>query len=118
MSDAPEQIHELIQAADLEKIVSRFAEDAVVMPPNDSTLYGLAEVRAWWEEYFQYFRITSSVQTEREITVANDHMFDRTSASITIVPKESGARIQDDMRSLTIWKRQADGGWVEMPALA
>ena len=111
MSDAPEQIHELIQAADLEKIVSRFAEDAVVMPPNDSTLYGLAEVRAWWEEYFQYFRITSSVQTEREITVANDHMFDRTSASITIVPKESGARIQDDMRGLTIWKRQADGGW-------
>ena len=111
MSSAPGQFHQHVQSGDLDRIISQFADDAVVMPPNDSTLYGLAEVRAWWEEYFQYFRIASSVETERETTVAGDQMFERTSVSITIVPKESGARIQDDMRGLTIWKRQADGGW-------
>ena len=111
MSSAPGQFHQQVQSGDLDRIVSQYADDAVVMPPNDSTLYGLAEVRAWWEEYFQYFRIASSVETERETTVADDQMFERTSVSITIVPKESGARIQDDMRTLTIWKRQADGSW-------
>jgi ketosteroid isomerase-like protein len=111
MSSAPEQFHELVRTSELDKIVSQYAEDAVVMPPNDSTLYGLAEVRAWWEEYFRYFRVTSSVETERETTVAGDQMFDRSSVSITIVPTESGARIKDDLRNLTVRKRQADGSW-------
>jgi ketosteroid isomerase-like protein len=111
VSKAPQTFPEHVRSGDLEKIVSQFAEDAVVMPPNDSTLYGLAEVRAWWEEYFQYFKVTSSIETERETTVVDDQMFDRTSVSITIVSKQNGSRIKDDMRILTVQKRQADGGW-------
>src|SRR5215510_9215444 len=109
MSTAPELFHEYVRQAafsgDLEKIVSQYADDAIVMPPNDSTLYGLEEIRDWWREYFQYFRIQSSVEREREVTPAGDQVFDRSSVSITIVPKENGAPIQDDLRSLTIWKR-------------
>ena len=115
MSDMPAGFHGLVEAAflsgDFDDIVSHFAEEAVVMPPNDSTLYGKPEVRAWWQEYFQYFRITGSVETEREMTVAGDQVFDRHAASITIVPKQQGARIRDDIRSLTVWKRQTNGGW-------
>jgi ketosteroid isomerase-like protein len=115
MSTAPEQFHEGILEAsmsgDLEKIVAHFADNAVVMPPNDSTLYGLAEIRAWWTEYFQHIRSTASVETEREITSADEQLIDRRSVSITIVPTQSGARIRDDVRSLTIWKRQIDGSW-------
>ena len=111
MTTAPEQFHQRVQSGELETLVSQYAEDAVVMPPNDSTLYGVAEVRAWWEEYFQYFRITSSVETECEMTAVDDQIFDRRSVSVTILSKQSGARIRDDMRSLIVWKRQADGSW-------
>jgi ketosteroid isomerase-like protein len=115
MSSGPEQYNEQVRQAalsgDLDKLVSQYDEDAVVMPPNDSTLYGQAEVRAWWKEYFQFFEITSSVETEREMTVVDDQMFDRRSVSFTILSKQNGARIRDDMRSLVVWKRQNDGGW-------
>jgi uncharacterized protein (TIGR02246 family) len=114
--EKPSQIpHEQVQKAslsgDLNSIVSLFSDDAVLMPPNDTTVYGKDEIRSWWEEYFSFFRITSSTETEREITVAGDKAFDRAAFSVTIVPKEHGARILDDIRSLTVWRRQADGAW-------
>jgi len=115
MSDAAiEMFHAQTKAAlsgDLNAMMSLFAEDAVVMPPNDATLYGKAEILAWWEEYFRYFRVASSVETENDQTVAGDQLFDRRAVSVTIVPKEHGERIRDDVRSLTVWNRQADGSW-------
>jgi ketosteroid isomerase-like protein len=115
MSKAPEITHERILKAslsgDVEMIVSMFADDAVVMPPNDTTIFGKDEIRSWWKEYFEFFRITSSVETEREVTVAGDQAFDRASISVTIVPKERGPRILDDIRSLTVWRQQPDGNW-------
>jgi ketosteroid isomerase-like protein len=88
-----------------------FADDAIFMPPNDTTVFGKDEIRAWWEEYFSFFRVTSSVETEREVTAAGDQVFDRAAFSVTIVPKERGPRITDDIRSLTVWKNDAADGW-------
>jgi len=79
-------------AGNIDAIASLFADDAVVMPPNDTTLFGKAEIQAWWEDYFQYFRIVSSAESEHELTVADDQAFERGAASIVIVPKEQGPR--------------------------
>jgi ketosteroid isomerase-like protein len=98
-------------AEDIGIIMPLFAEDAVLMPPNDTTVFGKDEIRSWWEEYFSFFRITSVVQTERDVTVAGNQAFERYSFSVTIVPKQRGARILDDIRSLTVWRREPDGNW-------
>ena|SRR2546425_6206890 len=98
-------------SGDVNALVSLYADDAILMPPNDTTLFGKDEIRSWWEEYFDFFRVTSSVETEREVTVAGDQVFDRSAFSATIVPKQHGARITDDIRSLVVWKREPDGGW-------
>ena len=116
MSDKPsidphQQILKAALAGDVNMIVEMFTEDAVIMPPNDTTLYGKDEIRSWWEDYFSFFRITSVLQTDREITVVGDQAFERESFSATIIPKESGARILDDIRSLSVWRREPDGGW-------
>jgi ketosteroid isomerase-like protein len=116
MSDRPsvdpqQQVLKASLAGDVSLIVDMYAEDAVIMPPNDTTLYGKDEIRSWWEDYFSFFRITSVLETEREITVAGDQAFERESFSATIIPKESGARILDDIRSLSVWRREPDGGW-------
>ena len=116
MSDRPsvdphQQVLKASLAGDVNLIVEMFAEDAVIMPPNDTTLYGKDEIRSWWEDYFSFFRVTSIVQTEREITVEGNQAFERESFSATIIPKESGARILDDIRSLSVWKREPDGNW-------
>jgi len=61
-------------AGNIDANVSLFSDDAVVMPPNDTTLFGKAEIQAWWEDYFQYFRIVSSAESENELTVADDQL--------------------------------------------
>jgi uncharacterized protein (TIGR02246 family) len=105
------RILEASLSGDLTVFLSLFADDAVVMPNNDTTIFGKEELKAWWEEYFHSFRITSSVETERAVTVAGDLAFERHGFSVTIVPKQSGAKIKDDIRSLIVWKRDADGNW-------
>ena len=116
MSKTPSEIphQQVLQASlsgDVNTLVSLFADDAVLMPPNDTTLFGKDEIRSWWEEYFQFFRVTSSVETEREVTIAGNQAFERSSFSVSIVPKQQGARIRDDIRSLTVWRYEPDGGW-------
>jgi ketosteroid isomerase-like protein len=112
--NAPEVPHDLALKApmsnDANFVAALFAEDAILMPPNDTTVYGIEEIRSWWEEYYTFFRITSAVESERDFTVAGDRAFDRISFSCTIIPKQGGARIHDDIRILTVWKL-LDGAW-------
>jgi len=96
---------------DLNLILNVFTDDAILMPPNDTTVFGKDEIRSWWEDYFSFFRITSVKETERQMTVVGNQAFDRQAFSVTIVPKERGARILDDIRSLIVWRREADGSW-------
>jgi len=102
---------EASQSGDIDALVSLFAHDAVVMPPNDTTLYGIEEIRAWWQEYFQWFQVESSVETERDVTMANDQAFQRAVISVVIVPRRGGSKIRDDVRTLTVWRHDAEGRW-------
>jgi ketosteroid isomerase-like protein len=116
MSDGPtESIHEKIQEAsdsgDIAGLISLFTDDAEVMPPNDTTVFGTEEIRDWWTDYFQWFRVKSSVLTESDLTVAGDQAFHRSSISIVVVPRKRGAQIRDDIRSLAVWRRTPDGTW-------
>src|SRR5262249_54547483 len=103
MSKSPVDAHQRVMHAsltgDANAIVSLFSDDAIFMPPNDTTVFGKDEIRSWWEEYLSFFRITSSVETERDVTPAGDQIFDRSAFSVTIVPRERGPKIVDDIRS-------------------
>jgi ketosteroid isomerase-like protein len=116
MSKAPTEIPhgQVLKASlsgDINALAELFADDAILLPPNDTTLYGKDEIRSWWEEYFSFFRVTSSVERERELTVDGDQAFDRTAFSVTIVPKQGGPKIVDDIQSLIVWRQDHDGSW-------
>lgn len=105
------RVLEASHSGDLKDLLALFAADAVLMPPNDTTLYGKEEITEWWKEYFQWFNVNSTVETEGSLIVAGDQAFHRSSLSIVIVPRKRGTRITDDVRTLTVWRRQADGSW-------
>ena len=111
----PENVHQRVRdvsaSGNIGKLMSLFADDAVVMPPNDSTLFGKKEIQGWWQDYFRDFRVRSFVDTEREVTDADDQLFETCAFSVEIVPKQRGAVIRDDIRSLIVWKRDASGAW-------
>jgi uncharacterized protein (TIGR02246 family) len=116
MGNTPSEIphQKVLQASlsgDINALITLFANDAVLMPPNDATVFGKDEIRSWWEEYFQFFRVTSSDELERDVATAGSQAIERTVFSATIVPKDGGVRIRDDIRCVTIWKQEADGVW-------
>jgi uncharacterized protein (TIGR02246 family) len=110
--EARHRIHiDASKGGDSETLVSLFCEDGVLMAPNETTLYGRAEVREWFEDYFEHFRITTMAVTERDVTVLDGWAVERVAYSIAISPIKGGERIRDDSRWLALWKHDADGVW-------
>jgi ketosteroid isomerase-like protein len=81
------------------------------MSPNDCTVYGKAEFQAWWEEYFQYFRLVAFNVQERSVTINGDFAIEHSAYMIAVASASDGTRIRDDGRIFAIWKRQPDGAW-------
>jgi len=116
MSHAPDEIPvdenaRRLLSGDPESVASLYLSDAILLPPNDTTVYGTEEIRWWWDDYFKYFKIVSTAQTEHDLVVNRDQAFERTGSSITIVPKEGGPDIVDEIRILTVWRRNPAGEW-------
>src|SRR5215469_3642899 len=97
------------RAGEIDTLVSMADDDVVIMPPNDTTIYGRDEWRAWWEEYYQYFQVTAASETEREVTVNGDFAVEQSGYMAAVAPVSGGSRIRDDGRFLAVWKRQPDG---------
>lgn len=76
-----QQLVRAAQRRDLNRVLAFYTDDAVLMPHNDTTLFGKAEIKAWWEEYFEFFSIVAHTETERHETVAEDCIFERTAFS-------------------------------------
>jgi uncharacterized protein (TIGR02246 family) len=97
---------EAIKAGDIDRIAEFFTEDAVYMPPNDTTLYGRAEIAAWHEEYHQHFRVSAFTLPENDVKIDGDWAVEISSYMIAITPSPNGSRIRDDGRVMAIWTRQ------------
>jgi ketosteroid isomerase-like protein len=100
-----------MKARDLDKLTSLLDPETVWMPPNDTSLFGPEEVGEWWKEYFEYFRVTSITEAERQVTINGELAVQQSNYMIVITPVKGGTRIRDDGRILRIWKRQPDGSW-------
>lgn len=74
-------------AGDLEAMLSFYAEDAILLPPNGDPIRGLAAIRQHYQELFQtsvlYIRAVS-----RETQVSGDWAFDRGTVDGQILPRE------------------------------
>ena len=100
-----------VKSADVAKIGTIFCDDVVLMPPNETSLYGKDEALEWWGEYFEHFKVTVLNGTEREVRIIGDQAIELWTYMIAIDPVRGGDRIRDDGRSLTVWKLEPDGIW-------
>jgi ketosteroid isomerase-like protein len=100
-----------VKSADVVKIGSIFCDDAVLMPPNETSLYGKDEAMEWWGEYFESFRVTVLSSTERDVRLIGDQAIELSTYMLAIDPVRGGDRIRDDGRWLIVWRREPDGIW-------
>jgi len=96
---------------DFAKLESILCDDVILMPPNDTSLFGKAEVLEWFKEYFDNFQIANLTPTERDVFVSGDVAIENWTYMVAIKPVDGSDRIRDDGRFLTIWKKQDDGRW-------
>lgn len=103
-------------AGDLEAILSFYAEDAILLPPNGDPIRGIEAIRQHYKELFQtsvlYIRAVS-----RETQVSGDWAFDRGTVDGQILPREDEhgkingePKIVNDKYVMTL-RREGENGW-------
>ncbi len=98
-------------ARDVEKTISYFADDAVVMPPNIPTLTGKEAIRSLWKSMLESPSFSGGWKaTKVEVArsgdlayVSGNYEFNETDPA--------GNPITDKGKYLEVWRKQADGSW-------
>ena len=96
-------------AADVDRMVALFADDAVLMPADEPTLTGRKAIATHYQQFFD--QTASEITLEPvETRVAGDWAFERVELAVT-VPGAKGKVMLAKAKYLWILQRQPDGSW-------
>jgi ketosteroid isomerase-like protein len=99
------------EGRDMERILSYWTDDAVVMPPGFPAVAGKAALRQYVESSMQIpgFRIT---WTTTDVALSLDgnlaYMFSQNAVTMNA---PDGTPTTTEGRAVTIWRREPDGEW-------
>lgn len=98
-------------AKDINKTVSYYSDDALVMPPNTPVLEGKEAARAMWSGMFRVPGFGGGWKATR-VEVARSGDLGYVTGSYELSETDpSGKPMTDKGKYLEIWKKQADGSW-------
>lgn len=96
---------------DVEKTISYYSDDAVVMPPNIATLTGKEPIRTLWKSMLGSPDFSGGWKASK-VEVARSGDLAYVSGTYEFNEKDdSGKPITDKGKYLEVWKKQADGSW-------
>jgi len=96
---------------DVDKTISYYSDDAVVMPPNIPTLTGKEPIRTLWKSMLGSPDFSGGWKASK-VEVARSGDLAYVSGSYEFNEKDdSGKPITDKGKYLEVWKKQADGSW-------
>ena len=93
-----------------EAIAGLFADDAVMMPPNEPVITGRAAILTRHASLFDTVSLRHSLQSDERV-VADPWAFDRGTYDMAVIPFREGQSWQEKGNYVTIFKKQADGTW-------
>lgn len=100
-----------IAAKDLNKIMSFYAETAVLLPAAKPRLDGKAAITKEWQDLLAIPAFQNSSKLSRvEVSGSNDLAYTMGSYQTRLMG-ENGEIVTEPGKWLTIWKKQADGSW-------
>lgn len=111
LRDIDDQWSKAAGSKDLEKTVSYYADDAVVMPPNGPTANTKEAIRKIWNDVFALPGESISWKaTKVEVAKSGDIGFVAGTYEFTM-NDATGKPINDHGKFLEVWEKQADGKW-------
>ena len=97
-------------ADDVDRFMSLWTEDGILMPPNGPPVIGKDQIRV--RTIGRFDQVTFDLNgTEAEVEVAGGWAFTRGNYTITVTPKEGGQPVFIDGKFMNILERQPDGSW-------
>ena len=109
LRDLDDQFSKAAAAKDIDKTVSFYSDDAVVMPPNGPAATTKEAIRTLWKDFLT--DMTISWDTSK-VEVAKSGDIGYTSGSYIVTGSDpSGTPAKDRGKYLEVWKKQADGTW-------
>ena len=100
-----------VAAGDLERALSYWTDDAVVLPPDQPAVVGKAAIRNFVMSAFAIPGFSISWQPERAVLSIHGDMGCLIERNETTFNDEAGTLQTQRGKAVTIWQRQADGSW-------
>ena len=98
-------------AKDVEKVVSFYADDAVLLEPNEPIADSRTAIRASWTRMAAVPDLAITWAPDKvNIAKSGDVAYDYGSYSLSHAGP-AGKKVEDRGKFATVWKKQADGGW-------
>jgi len=104
---AVETFVKAVNAREWKAAAAVLAEDAILMPPNQAAAQGTAAILAWLEAFPPHSTLQCQVL---ELEGRGDLAYARETCSLTVTPA-GAAPIEDRVKLLALWRKQADGSW-------
>ena len=104
--DADEAWSKVAGAKDLDKTVSYYADDAIVLPPNSAMVTSKSGIRGLWKGFLESLSDISWNTTRVESSKSGDMAFTVGTYQMTM---KDGSK--DKGKYCEVWKKQADGKW-------
>lgn len=111
LRSADEQLQQAVAQRDLERIMSFYSEDAILLPAAKKLISGKAAIRDEWASILTIPGFANQSQlTSLEIARAGDMAY-TTGTYLSDLIGEDGKPVKEPGKWLTVWKRQPDGAW-------
>jgi len=109
LRDLDDQWSAAAGAKDVDKTVSFYSDDAIVMPPNAASATTKEAIRALWKDLLTDAKISWKT---KEVEVAQSGDLACLSGTYEVTLNDpTGKTVNDRGKYLEVWKRQADGSW-------
>lgn len=109
--DLDDQWSAAASAKDLEKTVSFYSDDAMVMPPNAAAATTKEAVRKLWQDLFAVPGVAINWHaTKVEVAKSGDVAYTTGTYQFTM-NDATGKPVNDTGKYVAIWKKQTDGKW-------
>lgn len=97
-------------ARDVDKTVSYYSDDAMVMPSNSPALIGKDAIRAMWQGMLGPSFSGGWTATKVDVAKSGDLAYVTGTYELSETDA-SGKPVTDKGKYLEVWKKQADGSW-------
>lgn len=99
------------RAKDVERVLSFYAADAAVLPPNTPMVSGKKAIRATWSKFVGTPGFAINWQTSRvEIARAGDLAYQLATFEVSVTDPR-GKPVTDRGKYIAVWKKQPDATW-------